>query len=102
MYLHHPPDTSTVGIVLASISVTVMPVVAVLKRRTGRILGSRALIADAAETMVCAYLSFTLLLGLTLNALLGWWWADPAAALIMVPLILREAWEAWRGDVEAP
>jgi divalent metal cation (Fe/Co/Zn/Cd) transporter len=62
------------------------------------LLGSRALRADAHETIVCAWLSFTTLLGLGLNAALGWWWADPVAALAMVPLVLREGLEAWRGE----
>lgn len=95
---HDPPDESTVGIVLAALSLTLMPILAVAKRRTGRALGSRALMADATETLVCTYLSFTLLLGLGLNALWGWWWADPAAGLIMIPFILREAREAWLGE----
>jgi len=63
-------------------------------------MGSRALAADGMETMVCAYLSFTLLLGLGLNAWLGWWWADAAAALAMVPFMLREGAEAFRGDAD--
>jgi len=63
-------------------------------------LGSRALRADAHETIVCAWLSGTTLLGLGLNAMLGWWWADPVAALAMLPLIVREGVEAWRGEAE--
>lgn len=93
-----PPGESLVGIVLAGLSLVIMPVLAMAKRRTGQALGSRALIADSVETLVCTYLSFTLLLGLGLHALLGWWWADPVAALIMVPLIFREAREAWSGE----
>jgi len=92
------PQESHVGIVLAALSLVVMPFLARAKRRVGRALGSRALVADAAETLACAYLSLTLLLGLVANAVLGWWWADPAAALIMVPFILREAREAWEGE----
>ncbi len=88
------PEASAVGIVLAAVSLVVMPLLAWAKRRTGTALGSRALIADAAETFVCAYLSFALLLGLGLNAALGWWWADPVAALLMLPLIVREGMEA--------
>jgi divalent metal cation (Fe/Co/Zn/Cd) transporter len=98
LYLRERPESSVVGIVLAALSLSTMPLLAVAKRRTARTLGSRALAADASETTACAYLSFTLLLGLSLNAALGWWWADPIAALIMVPLILREAFEAWKGE----
>jgi divalent metal cation (Fe/Co/Zn/Cd) transporter len=93
-----PPGESLVGIVLAGLSLVIMPILAMAKRRTGRALGSRALIADSVETLVCTYLSFTLLLGLGLHTLLGWWWADPVAALIMVPFIFREAREAWSGE----
>jgi cation diffusion facilitator family transporter len=92
------PSASPVGIVLATLSLIVMPWLAVAKRRVGKALGSRALIADSTETLICSYLSFTLLLGLGLNAAFGWWWADPVAALIMVPLIFQEAREAWRGE----
>jgi divalent metal cation (Fe/Co/Zn/Cd) transporter len=95
------PDHTTVGIVLAAVSLLVMPLLGCGKLQTARALDSRALAADSKETFVCAYLSFALLLGLSLNALLGWWWADPAAALAMLPLILnegREAVEGARGD----
>jgi len=88
------PESSPLGIGLAAVSLVVMPLLAWAKRRTGEALQSRALIADAAETFVCAYLSFALLLGLALNAALGWWWADPVAALLMLPLIVREGREA--------
>jgi len=88
-------QASAVGVGLAALSLLIMPALAVAKRRTGLVLGSRALVADASETMACAYLSFTLLLGLILNAVFGWWWADPAAALVMLPWIFREAREAW-------
>ena len=81
-----------------ALSLLVMPALAVAKRRTGLAVGSRAMVADASETFACAYLSFTLLIGLVLNARLGWWWADPLAALVMVPWIFREAREAWEGD----
>jgi divalent metal cation (Fe/Co/Zn/Cd) transporter len=91
-------DPSAVGVGLAALSLLVMPALAVAKRRTGIALHSRALVADASETFACAYLSFTLLLGLLLNATVGWWWADPAAALVMVPWIFREAREAWEGE----
>jgi divalent metal cation (Fe/Co/Zn/Cd) transporter len=71
-----------------------IPILGLAKRRVGIKLGSHALVADAKETFVCAYLSLTLLLGLGLNTLFGWWWADPVAALAMVPLLIREGWEA--------
>lgn len=88
------PEHSTVGIVLAVVSLLVMPLLGWGKLRTARALNSRALEADSKETFVCAYLSFALLLGLALNSLLGWWWADPAAALAMLPLIVHEGNEA--------
>ena len=72
-----------------------MPLLARAKLRTARELGSVALRADAHETIVCGWLSFTTLAGLVLNAAFGWWWADPVAALAMVPLIVREGLEAW-------
>jgi len=87
-----------VGIVLTALSLIVMPLLAGAKLRVAASLGSRALRADAHETIVCAWLSATTLLGLGLNAVLGWWWADPVAALAMLPLIVREGIEAWRGE----
>lgn len=92
------PDESPVGIVLAATSLGVMPVLSRLKRRVASQLGSGALAAEARQTEICAYLSAILLAGLTLNALLGWWWADPAAALVMTPLIAREGIEGIRGE----
>ncbi len=97
------PLESLVGIVLAAVSLVVMPVLGHRKRRVARQLGSRALAADAMETYLCSYLSFTLLLGLGLNAWLGWWWADPVAALVMVGFMIREGLEVLRpekGDTE--
>ena len=88
------PDSSRVGIALMVASLIVMPLLARGKLRLAASLGSRALRADAHETIVCAWLSATTLLGLGLNALLGWWWADPVAALAMLPLIVREGIEA--------
>jgi divalent metal cation (Fe/Co/Zn/Cd) transporter len=88
------PESSTVAIVLSAVSLVVMPVLAYLKGRTGREMGSRALIADSAETWVCSYLSLALLLGVGLNAAFGWWWADPVGALSMLPVILWQGWEA--------
>ncbi|MGA7616670.1 MAG: cation transporter [Thermoanaerobaculia bacterium] len=91
---------SLVGIVLAAVALVVMPWLGWAKMRIGRSLGSAALVADAKETFACGYLSFALLLGLGLNALFGWWWADPAAALIMVPFLVREGWEAFEEEDE--
>lgn len=92
------PESSLVGIVLMVLSLIVMPLLARAKLGVAASLGSRALRADAHETIVCAWLSATTLLGLGLNAVLGWWWADPVAALVMLPLIVREGIEAWRGQ----
>ena len=92
------PKQSTVGIVLAAASLLVMPFLARAKRRVGVQLGSRALQAESTQTALCTWLSGILLLGLGLNALFGWWWADPVAALAMVPIIAREAWDALHGE----
>ncbi len=94
-----PPEASIAGIVLSVASLIVMPLLARAKRRVAADLGSHAMVADSRQTDICAYLSAILLGGLTLNALLGWWWADPAAALVMVPIIAREGLEAWRGEL---
>jgi len=93
-----PPRESLVGIALTSISLVLMPVLGWAKLRTARELNSRALRADAFETIACAWLSLTTLGGLVLNALFGWWWADPVAALVLVPLIAREGLEGVRGE----
>jgi divalent metal cation (Fe/Co/Zn/Cd) transporter len=92
------PESSALGLAVAACALVIMPGLAVAKRRTGRLLGSRALIADAAETLACAWLSATALVGVGLNAAFGWGWADPVAALILVPLILNEAREAFEDD----
>jgi divalent metal cation (Fe/Co/Zn/Cd) transporter len=94
-----PPETSVPGILLAIASLGVMPLLARAKRRVAADLGSQALVADSRQTDLCAYLSAILLGGLALNWLAGWWWADPVAALLMVPLIAREGIQAWRGEV---
>ena len=91
------PETSTVGLVLAVASLIVMPLLARAKRRVAGQIQSVALTADATQTQLCTYLSAILLAGLGLNATLGWWWADPLAALIMVPVIAKEGYEALRG-----
>jgi cation diffusion facilitator family transporter len=89
---------SLLGIVLTAISLVLMPLLGWAKLRTARQLRSGALRADAYENIACAWLSLTTLCGLVLNALFGWWWADPLAALLLVPLIVREGLEAWRGE----
>jgi divalent metal cation (Fe/Co/Zn/Cd) transporter len=92
-------EPSTAGIVLASVSLLVMPILAWLKRQTGIQLNSPTLVADAAETLLCAWLSAILLAGLVLNATVDWWWADPIAALGIAWLAAREGVEAWRGEI---
>ena len=92
------PDGSVVGVILLSMSVIVMPLLARAKRRVAGGLGSSALTADATQTSLCAYLSVIALAGVALNTLLGWWWADPAAGLAMVPIIVKEGWEGLRGE----
>jgi divalent metal cation (Fe/Co/Zn/Cd) transporter len=91
-------EHSPVGIVLAAVSLLVMPVLSFAERRAGRELGSATAIADSKQTLICSYLSAALLAGLLLNALLGWVWADPVAALVIVVFAIREGIEAWRGD----
>jgi divalent metal cation (Fe/Co/Zn/Cd) transporter len=94
---HEAPVASPIGIALAALSLLVMPLLARAKRRIALRLGSGALAAEATQTAVCTYLSAILLTGLVLNAEVGWWWADPVAALGMVPLIVREGIEGVRG-----
>jgi divalent metal cation (Fe/Co/Zn/Cd) transporter len=96
-------DESVVGIWLAALSLMVMPALAWAKRRTAEQLGSPTLRADATETLLCSWLSATLLAGLVLNATLGWWWADPVAAVGIASLAAKEGLEAWRGETcDAP
>ena len=92
------PEPSPVGIVLTAVSIAVMLWLARAKQKTGEALGSGALIADAHQTRACWYLSSVTLAGLALNAFLGWWWADPVAALAIVLLLIREGREALSGD----
>jgi divalent metal cation (Fe/Co/Zn/Cd) transporter len=87
-----------VGIGLAIASILVMPTLAAVKKRVGVALGNRTVIADAAETKLCAYLSVILLAGLVLDATLHWWWADTLAALGIAALAVREGRETWEGD----
>jgi divalent metal cation (Fe/Co/Zn/Cd) transporter len=91
-------EHSTVGLVLAAASLAVMPVLSYAQRRAGRELGSRSAVADSKQTLLCTYLSAVLLVGLGLNTILGWSWADPVAALVIAAVALREGWEAWHGD----
>jgi divalent metal cation (Fe/Co/Zn/Cd) transporter len=92
------PEHSTVGLILTAISVIVMPAVSLFERRTGRELGSATAVADSKQTLICAYLSVAVLLGLALNSLFGWAWADSIAALVIAGFAIREGIEAWRGD----
>ncbi|WP_229403536.1 cation transporter [Micromonospora okii] len=89
---------SPVGLVLAALSLAIMPVLSYAQRRAGRELGSRSAVADSKQTLLCTYLSAVLLVGLGLNSLLGWSWADPVAALVIAAVAVREGREAWRGD----
>jgi divalent metal cation (Fe/Co/Zn/Cd) transporter len=92
------PDASAVGIGLAVASLVVMPFLSWAQRRTGRALGSRAVVADSTQTLLCTYLSAVLLAGLLLNAVLGWSWADPVAGLVIAAVAVREGRAAWRGE----
>ena len=92
------PDASWVGIGLAAVTAPTMPLLAVAKYRVGRALGSSATVSEGVQNMLCAYLSIALLVGLGANALFGWWWADPAAALVIAAVALREGRESLRGD----
>jgi divalent metal cation (Fe/Co/Zn/Cd) transporter len=92
------PETSWVGIVITALSLVVMPVLAKRKEIVGEQMSSRAVLADAAETWACVYLSAVVLAGLALNALFGWWWADPIAALGVVGFLVKEGREAFEGD----
>jgi divalent metal cation (Fe/Co/Zn/Cd) transporter len=93
---------STVGIVLAAVSLVVMPVLSYGQRRTGRELGSLSAVADSKQTLLCTYLSAVLLVGLLLNSLLGWSWADPIAGLVIAAIAVKEGIDAWRGDTCCP
>jgi divalent metal cation (Fe/Co/Zn/Cd) transporter len=94
---HGAPEKSLPGIVIAVLAVIVMPLLSRAKRKIAAQLGSEAMKADARQADFCAYLSAILLAGLLLNALAGWWWADPVAALVMVPIIAKEGVDGWRG-----
>jgi divalent metal cation (Fe/Co/Zn/Cd) transporter len=92
------PEASWVGIALASVTAPTMPLLARAKRRVGDELQSSATVKEGAQNMVCAYLSIALLVGLLANAVAGWWWADPAAALVIAAVALREGRQTWRGE----
>jgi divalent metal cation (Fe/Co/Zn/Cd) transporter len=98
LWLRSAPEESWLGIALAGASLVLMPLLAWGKLRAAREIGSAALRAEAKETLACSYLSFALLLGLGANASVGWWWADPAAALAMVPWLVHEGREGVRGE----
>ncbi|MEU2612829.1 cation transporter [Micromonospora sp. NPDC007271] len=91
-------EQSAVGLVLAALSLLIMPVLSYAQRRAGRELGSRSAVADSKQTLLCTYLSAVLLVGLGLNSLFGWSWADPLAALVIAAVAIKEGREAWRGD----
>jgi divalent metal cation (Fe/Co/Zn/Cd) transporter len=93
----HHPQVSWVGIGLAAITAPAMPLLARAKRQVGRKLNSSATLSEAGQNMICAYLSIALLVGLLANALAGWWWADPAAALVIAGIAAKEGVESWRG-----
>lgn len=89
---------STVGIVLTALSVVIMPFLSLAERRAGHELGSATAVADSKQTLICTYLSAAVLVGLIVNSLLGWWWADAIAGLVIAAFAIREGIEAWRGD----
>ena len=94
----HEPDPSWIGIGLSAVTLAAMPPLARAKARIGERLGSTAAASESRQTMICAYLSAALLVGLVANAVAGWWWADPAAALVVAAVAVNEGRLAWRGD----
>lgn len=92
------PEASWIGIGLAAFTAPTMPLLARAKRRVGHRLGSAATVSEAEQNQICAYLSIALLVGLLANALAGWWWADPAAALVIAAVAGKEGWESWKGE----
>ncbi|WP_292764367.1 cation transporter [Microbacterium sp. UBA3486] len=92
------PEHSTIGIVLTAVSVAVMPFLSLAERRAGKELGSATAVADSKQTLICTYLSAAVLIGLIANSLLGWWWADAVAGLVIAAFAVREGIEAWKGD----
>lgn len=92
------PEHSPTGIALTAVSVVMMPLLSLAERRAGREIGSATAVADSKQTLLCAYLSAAVLVGLVANSLLGWWWADAVAGLVIAVFALREGVEAWKGD----
>lgn len=102
LWMRQVPAESRIGIALAVLSLLIMPLLSWGKFYAAARIGSSALRAEAKETLACSYLSFTLLLGLAANATMGWWWADPVAALVMVPWLAKEGLEGVRGEEDEP
>lgn len=100
LFAHEPPSPSFWGMVMAAVSLVIMPGLAYWKRRLGEALGSRCLVADSKETLVCSWLSASLLAGLGLNYLWGLWWADPVVGLVIVFYLFREGYELLMGEAE--
>ena len=96
------PDHTALGLGITALSLVVMPVVAGYERSVGRELDSESVQADARQLLLCVYLSGSVFIGLILNSLFGWWWADSVAALVVAALAVREGWEAWSGELESP
>jgi divalent metal cation (Fe/Co/Zn/Cd) transporter len=91
-------EHSPLGIAITALSVVIMPFLSLAERRAGRELGSATAVADSKQTLICAYLSATVLIGLLLNSVFGWWWVDAIAGLVIAAFAIREGIEAWRGD----
>lgn len=96
------PENSPLGIGITALSLVIMPALAWYETRTGRELNSKSVLADAKQLLLCSYLSGTVLIGLLMNTLFGWWWADSVAAFVVAILAVREGIEAWSGEVESP
>jgi divalent metal cation (Fe/Co/Zn/Cd) transporter len=100
LWFRHAAEFSLPGLILAALSLAIMPVLGLAKRRVGRALHSRALAADSLQTLLCSYLSATVLAGLVLNGLFGWWWADPVAGVTIAAFMIHEGVEAWQGEAD--
>ena len=98
LWMREKPEASVLGIALAAVAAAVMPALGLAKRKVARAMGSRALAADGMESLLCAYLSVTVLIGLGLNAIWGFWWADPVAGLVLVGFVIKEGREAFEGE----
>ena len=98
LILREHPEPSLIGIIIAVVSIIVMPILFYLKYRIGKSIGSRSLVADSKQTLACMYLSFALLIGLGLNYLFGFWWSDPIVGLIIVAFLIREGYETLKED----